>query len=685
MLMEFGRTGLLGKAKAQPERVKEVLRKVSTDGLLATLSKVKAKLEEPLTIGYSSAGVVVSVGEGVLSLQVGDRIITNGPHAQYASVPERLCAVIPEGVSDDDACFTVIASIALQGIRLIQPSLGESIGVIGLGMLGLISCQLLHAHGVRVVAFDPVQSRVDIAKEFGAHAYCLDGNLDPVRTALDLSGEVGLDAVLVTAASQRSEPIHYAAKMSRQRGKVVVVGATGMQLNRADFYRKELTFQVSCSYGPGRYDPAYETKGLDYPIGYVRWTEQRNFTAVLEQVSRGTLSYSRLITHRIPFDSLEREYPRVLDSSEALGVLIQYPEAHAEVAQQSIRRRSSHTLDELRCAIIGAGSFVKGVLAPALKRTDAVVEAVVSAGGIRATSIAADLDAAYVGSQVNSVLQDSNITTVFIGTRHGSHANLVCRALRSGKHVYVEKPLCLTWEELREVQEEVLSRPDQLLMVGYNRRFSPHVNAVRSAFKDRTFPLSVTMTINAGRVPSDSWVHDPEDGGGRIKGEVCHFVDLAVAVTGSLVRSVVAQRTRAAVRGMPEESVSIVVSMLDGSVASINYLVDGHSRYPKERIEVFGGGKILQIDNFRALRSYGGNHAVRAWRQDKGHFEEIRRFVEAVKEGGHSPIPWEQIENVTAATLAIERSISEDAVIGLERALLEKTHPGSLAHEPKLR
>ncbi|HID74687.1 MAG TPA: dehydrogenase, partial [Planctomycetaceae bacterium] len=602
MLVEFGRAGWLAKARQQPDKVRQVLEKIRTDGLGPTLQSVRARLEEPMPLGYSNVGRVLQVGAGVTDFQPGDRVVSNGPHAEVVIVPKHLTARIPDSVSDEEAAFTVLGAIALQGIRLIRPTLGESIAVFGLGLIGLLGVQILRAHGARVIGFDFDPQRVDLARGFGARAEDLSRGIDPVAAAMAFTGNVGVDGVLVAAATDSHELMHQAAQMCRKRGRLVLTGVTGLNLRRSDFYEKELTFQVSCSYGPGRYDPAYEQEGHDYPIGFVRWTEQRNFQAVLELLREGRLGVGPLVSQRVPFEDAPRAYDAIADKS-VIGVILTYSAAEADKGQDGWPRVVEHhgfrrPAEAAVCAVIGAGGFTRRTLLPALAKAGARLKWVASRKGLSAAAAARKFHIEKSTTETSRIFEDDEVNAVVIATRHDSHARLVVEALRAGKSVFVEKPLCLSAGELEQIiqayqQAQVEPRPP-ILMVGYNRRFAPLVHSLRQLLAGRQAPLAMIFTCNAGPLAADHWIHDPAAGGGRIVGEACHFIDLLhfLADQSPIVRV-------AALRHGPDEpanlndTVSVTLRMADGSLGQINYFANGSKRYPKERLEVFCDGRVL--------------------------------------------------------------------------------------------
>ena len=665
MLMEFGKAGWMEKARQQPDKVRMVLDKIKTDGLLPTIEVVRNKLDQPLSMGYCNVGTVMEVGSGVTGFQVGDRVASNGKHAEVVSVPMNLCAKVPEAVSDEEAAFTVIGAIALQGIRLMRPTLGEAVVVTGLGLIGLMTVQLLRAHGCRVLGIDFDPDRLKLARQFGAEALDLSAGEDPVAAALGFSRGRGVDGVIVAAATKSSEPMHQAALMCRKRGRIVLVGVAGLDLSRADFFEKELSFQVSCSYGPGRYDADYEEKGQDYPVGYVRWTEQRNFEAVLDMLADGRFDVKPLISHRFPFERAMDAYKLVGGDSPSLGILLQYSgEIQSPNEMPEARTYQLHTpqysSSSAVVGLIGAGNFAAGVLIPSLKRTGARLKAIASNDGTSGAHIGRKYGFEQCTTDADKIFNDPEINVVAIATRHDSHAQLICRALNAGKHVFLEKPLALTRNELSEIETLYAKLNHQhsspLLMVGFNRRFAPQVKLIKSLLDGARGPKSFIMTVNAGSIPSTHWAQDPSVGGGRIIGEACHFIDLLRFLAGRAITGVqVTALNDSANTGAPSDKVSFTLRFADGSFGTVHYLANGHKSFPKERLEVFCAGRVLQLDNFRKLRGYGwpGFKRKNLWFQDKGHKAELAAFIHAVQNGDQSPIPFVEILEVTRASFDV--------------------------------
>ena len=669
--VDFARGNYISKIKQKPEKVQQVLAKLRTDGVGPTLQAVRAKLEQPLTLGYSNVGEVIAVGAGVTNFSVGDRVVSNGNHAEIVSVPEKLCAKIPGSVSDEQAVFTVIASIALHGIRLLKPTLGERVSVVGLGLVGLVAVQLLRNHGVKVIGFDFVPERLDLAREFGATAIDLSTGVDPIESARAFSQGIGVDAALVTAATKDDgELMHQVAESCRARGRIVLTGVTGLALRRSDFYEKELDFKVSCSYGPGRYDPSYEFEGNDYPISYVRWTEQRNFAAILELLEEQSLNFNPLISKRVPFIQAGSAYDALSDK-HSIGILLEYPsdrsveELRKNVVAVSAPRSSQ---DNLICAAIGAGNFAKHTLFPILSDSGAKLSWVASQRGINATLAAKKFGFEKSTTEINAPLNDEAVNAVVISTRHDTHARFVTDALRARKSVFVEKPLCIEPSELEEIesvyQAEVLPEERQrpILMVNFNRRFSPLTELISQKISERQSPLALTFTCNAGPIPAEHWVHDPQQGGGRLVGEVCHFIDLLYFLVGAPIRRISGFKTSQEGVADLEDTLSLTLSFEDGSIGNINYFANGSKKLAKERLSVFNEGRVLELLNFKELRAYGfrGFKGKKLMSQDKGHGNALNSFLTAVKEGKDSPISYQSLVHSTRATFAALQSIREE-------------------------
>ncbi len=655
MLVEFGKAGWINKARQQPEKVRQVIQKIKTDGLRPTMDAVFRKLGEPLPLGYCNAGEVIAVGKDVNGFAIGDRVISNGNHAEVVCVPENLVAKIPEGVSYDEAAFTVIGAIALQGIRLVNPTFGETVVVTGLGLVGLMAVQLLKANGCRVIGIDFDKRKVELAQKLGVDAVAIDSDSDIPTLIQDKTNGIGADAVLITASTKSNEVISQAAKMSRKRGRVVLVGVIGLDIQRSDFYEKELTFQVSCSYGPGRYEDHYEEKGLDYPIGFVRWTEQRNFEAVLAAIHNGSINVKELITEEVDLNDYLEIYGDMAKGG-SIASIIRYP-GDVLMSQTSVEI-SSHPFSGSKgiIGIIGAGNFTGAMIVPTLKELNADIKYIASSKGLSGTTLAKKYGIRQSTSRYQDILEDQEVNAIMITTRHNAHAGQVMEALKSGKDVFVEKPLALTLSELESIRE-VYESSGKTLTVGFNRRFSPFSQAAKESLGEGA-PIQVIATMNAGFIPANSWVHDLESGGGRIIGEACHYIDLISYLAGSHVEKVVMN----ALGNHPEsntDNASIMLKYTNGSTGIINYFATGSKSYPKERIEIFSQGKNILIDNFRKAEFYGFKRGNMKMTQDKGHKEQFRRWLQSIKQGGKAIIPFDEIYNTSKVVILAVESLKE--------------------------
>ncbi|MBL0141382.1 MAG: bi-domain-containing oxidoreductase [Betaproteobacteria bacterium] len=664
MLVEFGRAGWLEKARQQPDKVDMTLNKVRVDGLLPTIDAVMRKLDQPLPMGYCNVGEVVDIGRGVSGFSRGDRVASNGKHAEFVAVSVNLCARVPDAVDDESASFTVVGAIALQGIRLAQPTLGECVVVTGLGLIGLIAVQLLKSQGCRVLGLDFDPTRLELARRFGAETVNLSAGEDPIAAASRCSRGRGVDAVLIAASTRSNEPLHQAAQMCRKRGRIVLVGVAGLELSRADFFEKELSFQVSCSYGPGRYDPEYEEKGHDYPVGFVRWTEQRNFEAVLDMMSDGRLDVAPLVSHRFVIERAASAYDLISSDAPSLGVLLEYPQTKLVGAANdttTLRISSSAEPAAVTLGFVGAGTYANSVLIPAFRDTAARLKAVSSATGVSGTYAARKNGIEFSSTDSDALLADADINALVVSTRHASHATWVCKALAAGKHVFVEKPLAMTHGELSVIENTyrnvIQSGRAPILMVGFNRRFAPQIMRLREILGAATGPKCFVMTVNAGAIPDSHWTQDPDVGGGRILGEACHFIDLLRFLAGSAIsgHGVSVMRSNARV----PDTASISLSFADGSIGTVHYFSNGHKAFPKERLEVFAQGRILQLDNFRKLTGHGwpGLRRMNLWRQDKGQKACAASFVHAIEAGGGSPIGFEELLEVSRVTIEVNEAL----------------------------
>jgi predicted dehydrogenase/threonine dehydrogenase-like Zn-dependent dehydrogenase len=664
MLVEFGKANFLQKARQQPDKVKQVLDKVKTDGLRPTLDAVFNKLGQPLPLGYCNVGKVIGVGKGVIDFQIGDRVASNGPHAEYVSVAKNLVAKIPDNVTDDEAAFTVIGAIGLQGIRLVNPALGETVVVVGLGLIGLLTAQLLKANGCRVIGFDFDSQKVELAKSFGILAVNPTEGIDQVQYVESVTDGIGADAVIITASNKGNEIIAQSAKMSRKRGRIVLVGVVGLDISRADFYEKELTFQVSCSYGPGRYDEDYEQKGKDYPLAFVRWTENRNFQAVLQAISQKNVQVLPLITEHVSLDDFEKIYGNMSGSKSIASILVY--DDNDQIPKNTVQfdtRSFNNSRGVL--GIIGAGNFTSAMILPSLKKTGVSIKYIVSSGGLTGTTLAKKYGIAHSSTDYKTLLADPDVDMVVITTRHNLHAGMVVESIIAKKHIFVEKPLALNKEELADIlkaYKESLST----ITVGFNRRFAPLAVKMRSLLGSANTPINIVATMNAGFIPLTAWVHDMHIGGGRIIGEACHFIDLCTYLAGSKVKSVCMN----ALGSNPDEqtdNASILLKYENGTNAVINYFSNGSKSYSKERLEVYSQERTLVMDNWRKLQGFGfKGFSSQSSSQDKGHANQFKLLVDAVQNSGSPIIPIDEIINTTLASFAAIESMKSGSWVDVE-------------------
>ena len=663
MLVDFGKANFIKKAKQQPDKVKMVLDKVKTDGLRPTLEAVFNKLGQPLPLGYCNVGKVVAVGKGVTEFSVGDRVASNGNHAEYVCIPKNLAAKIPDNVTDEEAAFTVIGAIGLQGIRLLQPTFGETIVVVGLGLIGLITAELLLANGCNVIGFDFDPEKIRIAKEKGIIAINPGEGTDQVKFLESYTNGIGADGVIITASNKSNEIISQSANMCRKRGRIILVGVIGLDISRADFYEKEISFQVSCSYGAGRYDEEYEQKGHDYPIGYVRWTEKRNFEAVLNAISKKTLDVNSLITDRVPLNDYQKIYGD-MSNSKSIASILEYSSSDKQESTIQLTNKSFEAKKGV-LGIIGSGNFTSSTILPNLKKCNADIKYIASSGGLSSTIMAKKHNIANSTSDYHEILKDEEVDLVLVTTQHHMHAKMTLEAIKAGKSVFVEKPLALNESELNEIIENYNSK-DVNVSVGFNRRFAPLAKKMKKALGNSTTPINIVATMNAGFIPKDVWVHDMEIGGGRIIGEACHYIDLCSYLAGSKVTSVCMN----AMGTNPEENTdnaSILLKYENGSNAVINYFANGSKGYSKERVEVYSQERTLVMDNWRKLKGYGFKGFSSATSgQDKGHFNQFQELVTQQKNGGEAIIPFDEIINTTRASFAAIDSLKEGKWISVK-------------------
>jgi predicted dehydrogenase len=662
-VVDLAKKSLVGKALQRPDHVRRVLQKIKQEGLLATASQVRAKLDEPMPLGYSSAGIVLECGRGVQEFKPGDRVAMAGPHAGVVSVGRNLCVRIPDELPFDRAAYAGIAAIALEGVRLAHVSLGERVLVIGLGLIGQIAVAFLRAAGCKVFGTDIDPRKLALATELGADAV---GIGSPAGEVMAFADGLGVDAVVITAATSSNEPIEFAASMARPKGRIVLVGVVGLNVPRAPFFEKELEFTVSGSLGPGRGDPAYEEKGIDYPRGHVRWTAQRNMQAAIDLMAEGKLPVEKLTTHRFAIDDAPKAYEIIRSGSEPfVGLLLTYPPVETLTRRVEVRQSTGRS-GTLRVGLIGVGNFARLIMVPAMRGIQGVEwRGVCSAKGMNAEHVARDIGAAFACTDASDVIRDETTDAVLIATRHHLHAPLVTAALRAGKHVFVEKPLCITEAELAAIAEcvEELGASCPVLCVGFNRRFARATEVVRD-FIGGARPLSIAYRFSAGPIPASSWVQDEDSGGGRIVGEACHAIDFCVALTGSAPVEVYAQ-SAGHVHGVEttDDRVFITLRHADGSIAGVSYQAGGDRALPPERIEVFGGGQTAIIDNWSDVDLWSKNKKTRVDAgKDKGHRTEFNAFFDACR-SGKWPIPWEQLYGTSWASLMAVRSLREGRAV----------------------
>lgn len=663
MLVEFGKASLFQKARQQPDKVQQVLDKIRAEGLLPTLEAVFNKLDQPIPLGYCHVGVVAQLGDGVTEFQIGDRVVSNGSHAEFVCVPKNLVAKIPARVSDEEASFAVIGSIGLQGLRLAQPTLGETVVVIGLGLIGLLTAQLAKANGCRVIGYDVDEAKVKLAGSLGIKSFNSLIN-DPIASVKEATQGLGADIVLITASAKGDEIIHQAALISRKRGRIVLIGVIGLSLKRPDFYEKELTFQVSCSYGPGRYDDNYEQKGNDYPLAFVRWTAQRNFESVLQAIESQSVNVKILISEQVPFSDFQLVYGDMKNPTR-IASLLAYPSQPRTLSRKVVFPQPViSSAGSLRAGIIGAGNFTKATLLPALKKNQVAIQGIASANGLSGTLMAKKYNAEFSTSDYQELLADEKVNLVIITTRHSLHAGMVIKAIQAGKNVFVEKPLAVNEEELHVLQELLTTKPQaSLLHVGFNRRFSPHILQLKKLAGLQPGAMHLIITMNAGALPANHWTLDPKEGG-RIIGEACHLVDLAVYLTGSEVASVTGQSLGIS-SNSNSDNASFLLEMQSGSNVVINYFANGSKAYSKERIELYYQERTLVMDNFRITTGYGWPGFTKIKTSiDKGHSEQIKQLKIAF-ESGEPLIPISQLFHVTAVTLAMVQSLKQNARISI--------------------
>ncbi len=653
MLLEFGKAGWIEKARQQPERVNQVISKIKTDGLIPTLETVLRKLETPIPLGYCNAGIVIGLGSDVTEFQIGDRVVSNGHHAEIVNIGKNLVCKIPDEIDFDEAAFTVVGAIALQGIRLVKPQLGEYVAVIGMGLIGSITAQLLQYNGCKVIGIETDPDKIEFAKKLGIACILATDDDESYQNVMNLTKNYGVDSVIITASTRSDKVISQAAKMCRKRGKIVLVGVVGLDINRSDFYEKELSFQVSCSYGPGRYDHSYEQDGIDYPYAYVRWTERRNFEAVLDAIKLSALKVKDMIGEVVDLDNYQTIYQK-LNQSKLMASLIKYDNAIKN--ETTLEAFTSHKInkDSSGIGLLGAGNFTSAMVLPMMSKLNANISAIASSTGLTASLLAKKYNIPMVTTDYDSLIQDPKIKSVIIATRHDSHAGLVQKALRENKNVFVEKPLAIHSEQLQSIVD-TLHNSKGSLTVGYNRRFSPAAILLKAHLAKSEAPMQLNFTMNAGFLPKDHWTQNIEIGGGRIIGEACHYFDLAAFLTGSFATEVMAQSMGDT--KLSSDNVSILIKYQNGSTAVINYFSNGNKSYPKERVEVFQNNVIAILDNFTKLNFYGSNSKNWSGTQDKGHKDQYKKWLSSIQNGGSEMIDLNSLINTSKLSFAVIESL----------------------------
>ena len=668
MVVEFAEKSLIGKARSRPDLVRQVIDKARREGLVHTAQAAFNRLDQPMALGYSSAGTIVELGEEMHGFKIGQRVACAGGgyavHAEYNVVPRNLLTLLPENVDFESAAFTTLGAIALHGFRLAEPQIGENVAVIGMGLLGLLVAQIATAAGCNVLGIDVDPSRITLASSLGLRAVLRE---EAVDASTAFTANRGFDAILICADSASNDPVELAGAIARDRARVVATGAVGLTFPRKVYYEKEISFINSRSYGPGRYDLNYEEQGNDYPLGYVRWTEGRNFEAVIDLVAKGQLNVRPLITHRFDIGEAVQAYEVITGkkNEKFLGVLLTYQEVKRKEERRvifpAIVQRPSSVV---RLGVLGAGLFANSVLLPSLKKAgDIELVGIASSGGLHAQHAGKKFGFQYASSNDEEIINDANINTLAILTRHDSHADLVVKALKAGKHVFVEKPLAITPEQLKKIEGQLRITEDCLLLTGFNRRFSPFAQSLSSFFFRRAEPMYVHYRINAGAIPLNHWTQDPEIGGGRIIGEGCHFVDFITFLIGAAPISVTAHALPGGGK-YRDDNVSMTFTFPDGSLGIIDYLANGDKSFPKERVEVFCGGQIAVLDDFVSLQTVkdGKKKEVKDT-QNKGWVDEWKAFAKAIREGGEPPIPYKQLIDVTKATFAAAESLRNQGTV----------------------
>lgn len=660
-IVDFGRSSLIDKALKQPDRVKQVFEKINNDGLFSAVDSVTSKLNQPIPLGYSNVGVVKEVGSKVKGFLPGERVLSNGFHADIVRVPKNLCVKIPDNVSDDSAVFGVVGSIALQGVRLANPQIGETAVVIGAGLVGLLTVQVLIANGCSVIAIDFDEAKLKIAQSYGASIINANNSKDVVSDVLACNSN-GADLVVITASTKSSDPVSQAARMSRKRGRIILTGVTGLELNRAEFYEKELSFQVSCSYGPGRYDNSYEVDGIDYPYGFVRWTENRNMEAILNLIKDGKLQTEKLIDKRFNFDQASKAYAHLLSAESSLGILLDHDASslHKQADTFKLITKEKHKQQEGNFCVsfFGAGNYASRVLIPSFKKNNASFRSIMTTTGISGSTVGKNYGFETSTTSEEKIFNDDKCSTVVIATRHNTHSDLVVKAIHANKHIFVEKPLAINKQQIADIKSAIDRKNyNKNLIVGFNRRHSPHIQQIKKLLQPQKQPKSFIYTINAGKIDKEHWTQKEEIGGGRVIGEACHFIDLLLFLSDSKIISIDAKKLDNG-SGV-NDCVSILIGFMDGSIGTINYFSNGPSNYPKERLEIFCDGSSLELQNFKSLKGYKwrGFRSMSTWKQDKGHDSFVKSFISSVVKGTKAPIDLDDIFSVSEAAIEVDNIV----------------------------
>ena len=674
-IIELGKKSLLGKAKARPDLVKRFLDKAKKEGFLKTFQEALGRLDNPTPLGYSSSGVVIEVGKNVHTFSVGDRVACIGAgyasHAEYINVPENLCVKLPENVSFEEGAFGMLGIIALHGIRCANLTFGDKVAVVGLGLLGILTAQILTAYGIQVIGFDIDPNKVEFVKKLGIQN--VTNNIDEFKNIVErYTKGYGADAVVVTAATKSDEPIHLGIEISRFRGKIVLVGVADIHPNRNEMWHKEVEIIVSKAGGPGSLDPIYENKGIDYPFGYVRWTENRNLEEFLRLISEKKIFLEPLITHRFPIENAIETYNNMLENKGGpyIGVILKYPNSTTKSDKIKTINTKIKVEGNIQVGVIGAGLFGKALLIPALSKIQGItLHTITTSKGFNAYHIAKKYNFINASTDFKTILDDKQIQSVVILTPHSLHAKMVIESLKAGKHVFVEKPLCISEEELKEIDDTYQPlglQKEHILFVGYNRRFSPHSAKIKDYLKNRKDPLMIYYRINAGFVPSDHWVHSEEEGGSRVIGEICHFVDLIMYFTDSIPTQIFAQKVSGNNKTtVNDDNVSIIIKFKDGSIGNIFYSASGDKAFSRERVEIYSEGNTLVIEDFK--NSYlwlkGKNKRFKTMNQEMGYKEELTHFMNVIKGNEILKLTYDEIYYSTLTIFKINESIQKNQVV----------------------